>query len=63
MIYVELERREAKQMAIVISSGSSVAVVFYIVVGIFGYATFVNDQTQLCPKNILQADYKGSTLI
>jgi len=50
-------------MAIVISSGSSVAVIFYIVVGIFGYATFVNDQTQLCPKNILQADYKGSTLI
>ena len=44
MIYVELERRNARQMAVVISSGSTVAVIFYIVVGIFGYATFIDDQ-------------------
>lgn len=50
-------------MALVISSGSTVAVVFYVIVGIFGYATFVNDEIQLCPKNILQANYQGSTLI
>lgn len=42
MIYVELEKRNAKQMAKVVSSGSSVAVVFYILVGVFGYATFLD---------------------
>jgi amino acid permease len=42
MIYVELEKRNSKQMAKVISSGSSVAVLFYILVGVFGYACFAN---------------------
>lgn len=63
MIYVELEKRDAKQMGTVIAAGSSVAVVFYIMVGIFGYATFVDDKIQLCPKNILQANYSGNGLI
>ena len=44
MIYVELERRNAKTMSTVISIGSGVAVLFYIIVGIFGYATFVFDE-------------------
>lgn len=43
MIYVELERRNKKQMAKVLASGSIVAVIFYILIGIFGYATFVSD--------------------
>jgi len=41
MIYVELEKRHSKQMAKVIGIGSSVAVIFYIMVGVFGYATFL----------------------
>ena len=41
MIYVELEKRNGKQMGKVISVGSTVAVVFYVMVGIFGYATFL----------------------
>jgi len=44
MIYVELEERNSKQMGIVIASGSSVAVLFYCMVGIFGYAIFVNNE-------------------
>jgi len=40
MIYVELEQRNAKQMGTVVASGSAVAVLFYIIVGVFGYATF-----------------------
>ena len=60
MIYVELEKRESKQMAKVIAVGSSVAVLFYCMVGVFGYATFVYDLGQLCSKNILQADFQGS---
>ena len=44
-------------MGIVIASGSSVAVLFYILVGIFGYATFVFSTKDLEYKNILQADY------
>lgn len=41
MIYVELEKREAKAMSKVIYLGSTVAVLFYILVGVFGYATFL----------------------
>jgi amino acid permease len=63
MIYVELERRESKQMAKVIAAGSTVAVLFYCMVGIFGYATFVYDLGQLCIKNILEADFKKSPVI
>jgi hypothetical protein len=50
-------------MATVIAVGSSVAVIFYCMVGVFGYATFVMDMGQLCSKNILQADFKGSVAI
>lgn len=41
MIFVELEKRNSKQMSTVIKWGSSIAVLFYILVGVFGYATFV----------------------
>jgi len=64
MIYVELEKRNKKQMATVISSGSIVAVIFYILVGIFGYATFINhDIDSLCSKNILNANYGKNSYI
>ena len=55
MIYVELEKRNAAQMGKVIAAGSSVAVLFYILVGVFGYAVFANDNGALCSKNILTA--------
>ena len=32
-------------MSVVIASGSSVAIVFYIIVGVFAYATFSNDES------------------
>lgn len=64
MIYVELEKRNAKQMSKVVASGSAVAVLFYIIVGIFGYATFAqpSKEPELCTdKNILMAaSYKNS---
>jgi amino acid permease len=65
MIYNELERRNSKQMGKVINAGSSMAVVFYVMVGIFGYATFLAppDSFELCAKNILQADYKNNKAI
>lgn len=53
MIYRELNNRNTKRMARVISTGSGVAVLFYIMVGIFGYATFVNNPDELESKNIL----------
>ena len=38
IIYIELENRNAKKMSNVISSGSAIAVLFYTIVGVFGYA-------------------------
>lgn len=56
MIYRELESRNSVQMGKVLTYGSAVAVLFYILVGIFGYATFAKDLGQLCTdKNILMA--------
>jgi amino acid permease len=61
-IYNELEIQSEKQMGKVIGLGSSVAVVFYITVGIFGYATFLAPPVSkdLCSKNILEADYQNN---
>ena len=56
MIYVELEERTAPQMGKIIAAGSSVAVAFYCLVGVFGYAVFAGDPGALCSKNILTAD-------
>ena len=68
MIYVELETRNKSTMGKVIGWGSAVAVLFYIMVGVFGYATFLApgdspNSTELCSKNILSANYKGNTAI
>ena len=53
MIYVELETRTSKAMSTVVGWGSTVAVSFYVMVGIFGYAIFVENKIDLCAKNIL----------
>lgn len=63
MIYVELENKNSSEMGKVILAGSSVAVFFYSLVGIFGYAIFVNNLQELCGANILQADFHGNKLI
>lgn len=65
MIYRELELRNSKVMSKVVSTGSLLAVVFYILIGVFGYATFLAppQSTQLCSKNILQANFKGNIAI
>jgi len=42
MIYTELERRNSTQMSKVLIMGTFGAVVLYIIVGVWGYATFVN---------------------
>lgn len=49
-------------MSKVIGMGSSVAVLFYVAVGIFGYATFLAPPLNhtLCNKNILEADYHNN---
>jgi len=63
MIYVELEKRNAKEMGVVIGMGSSIAVLFYVMVGIFGYALFAFTPEELCAKNILEANFQGNSLI
>jgi len=69
MIYYELERRNQKQMGKVVSRGTVGAVILYVVVGIFGYLTFINSPTGETPEealdsqNILEAPYGNSTPI
>ena len=64
MIYVELEDRSPKQMSKVILSGSFILVILFCFVGVFGYATFVNEPEKLCSKNILDNNYyNGITLM
>ena len=43
MIFVELEQKTPQYMGSVVKDGTAVAVVFYILVGVFGYATFAGD--------------------
>jgi amino acid permease len=51
-------------MSKVILVGSSILVLLFCFVGIFGYATFVNSPGQLCTKNILDNNYyNGVTLM
>lgn len=64
MIYVELENKSPKQMSKVILTGSLILVILFCFVGVFGYATFVNDPELLCSKNILDNNYyDGITLM
>ena len=62
-IYYELEKRNKKTMSKVLIVGSSSAVVLYIMVGIFGYLTFVNNPSVLDVQNILEAPYNKNIAI
>ena len=62
MIYTELERRDHGQMSKVLISGTVGAVILYIIVGVWGYVTFVNfpgytAAEALKAANILEAPY------
>ena len=65
MIYRELELRNSKRMSKVVSTGSALAVISYILIGLFGYATFADPSKikQLCSKNILTANFEGNMAI
>lgn len=65
MIYTELERRDSKQMSKVLIIGTVGAVILYIIVGVWGYATFINypgytPAEALKDGNILEAPYPTS---
>jgi len=67
MIYAELEKRNHKQMSRVLIAGTMGAVVLYIIVGVWGYATFVDYEPggaaeALKEANILQAPYPAGTV-
>jgi amino acid permease len=47
LIYYELERRDKKAMSGILLKGSIAAIVLYAMVGIFGYLTFVNDDSKI----------------
>lgn len=56
-IYLELEKRNYTTMSKVVSLGTSLSVICYAAIGIFGYVTFVHDPEVLDIKNILEAPY------
>ena len=56
-IYLELTKRNYNTMSTVVTYGTSLSVLTYVVVGIFGYVTFVHDPDVLNDKNILTAPY------
>ena len=65
IIYVELEKREYRQMSKVLSTGTVCAIILYIIVDVWGYVTFVNfpgytPDTALKDANILEAPYPKS---
>lgn len=67
MIYAELEKRDHKQMSKVLIAGTVGAVILYIIVGVWGYATFVNYSPggaaeALKAANILEAPYPSGTI-
>ncbi len=63
MIYMELKTKNIKNMSNIVASGAFITTTIYILIGIFGYATFANNLRQLCYKDILMANYKGSKMI
>ena len=67
MIYTELEKRNSKQMSKVLMFGTIGAVVLYIIVGVWGYVTFVDypgytAEEALKDANILEAPYPKSVI-
>jgi solute carrier family 36 (proton-coupled amino acid transporter) len=63
MIYAELQDRS--QIKKVLGLGTAASALLYILIGVFGYLTFVNDdpKTTLAAKNILEAPYPESSLV
>lgn len=60
-IYLELERRNYKTMSKVVYWGTFLAVVCYIMIGVFGYLSFdLLPPKVLDAKNILLAPYKNN---
>jgi amino acid permease len=53
MIYRELNDRNPKKMKNILIFGTFSAVLIYLLVGLFGYLTFVFDIQSLAIKNIL----------
>lgn len=62
-IYLEMEKRNLKTFAKVLSFGTTLAVLAYVVIGIFGYVTFVDNVEALMDKNILLAPYGNNVPI
>jgi len=62
-IYTELNNVSLKRMNKVLIRGSIIAVLLYIVSGVFGYLTFVDRPAELMKKSILEADYNDSWLV
>lgn len=56
-IYTELRNKSYARMNKVTIRGTNVAMVIYILTGIFGYLTFVKTPNVLMDKNILDAPY------
>lgn len=63
MIYKELSPRCENKMNNVLSFGTYTASIVYIVVGVSGYLTFIDNTSLLQSKNILDAPYKNILLI
>ena len=66
-LYTELEKRNQTQMSKVIVIGTIGAVILYIIVGVWGYVTWVNysdggAEAALSDANILQAPYPSSNI-
>ena len=59
-VYRELKNRNKKRMSKVLGSVVFVANNFYLLVGFFGYITFITDYSQISSGNILDADYHGA---
>ena len=53
MIYSELESRNSKQMSKVLIFGTIGAVILYVIVGVWGYATFVNNSSGISAAEAL----------
>lgn len=64
-LYTELEKRNHRQMSKVLIGGTFVAVLLYIIVGVWGYVTFVDfpgktPEEALEAGNILEAPYPSN---
>ena len=54
MIYTELEQRNSKQMSKVLIFGTIGAVLLYVIVGLWGYLTFVNNPSGFSAAEALE---------